>query len=43
MLYTLVYDVSNLPDQAAKDTDMARRRSTFENALAKMKEIAEAP
>lgn len=43
MLYTLVYDVSNLPDQAAKDADMARRRGTFENALAKMKEIAEAP
>jgi hypothetical protein len=43
MLYTLVYDVSNLADQAAKDTDMARRRGTFENALAKMKEIAEAP
>lgn len=43
MFYTLVYDVSNLADQAAKDTDMARRRGTFENALAKMKEIAEAP
>jgi hypothetical protein len=43
MLYTLVYDVSNLADQAAKDTDMARRRGTFENALKKMKEIAEAP
>lgn len=43
MLYTLVYDVSNLADQAAKDTDVARRRGTFENALKKMKEIAEAP
>jgi uncharacterized protein YndB with AHSA1/START domain len=43
MLYTLVYDVSNLADQAAKDTDMARRRGTFENALKRMKEIAEAP
>jgi len=43
MHYTLVYDVSNLADQAAKDADMARRRGTFENALAKMKEIAEAP
>jgi hypothetical protein len=43
MRYTLVYDVSNLADQAAKDADMARRRGTFENALAKMKEIAEAP
>ncbi len=41
MLYTLVYDVSNLPDQAAKDADMARRRGMFEGALASMKEIAE--
>lgn len=43
MLYTLVYDVSNLADQAAKDADVARRRGIFENALNKMKEIAEAP
>ncbi|MGD8340881.1 MAG: SRPBCC family protein [Gammaproteobacteria bacterium] len=41
MLYTLVYDVSNLPDQAAKDADMARRRGMFEGALASMKELAE--
>ena len=41
MLYTLVYDVSNLADQAAKDADMARRRGMFEGALAAMKEIAE--
>jgi hypothetical protein len=33
--------VSNLPDQAAKDADMARRRGMFEGALASMKEIAE--
>jgi hypothetical protein len=37
-----VYDVSNLADQAAKDADVARRRSSFEGALANMKEIAEA-
>jgi hypothetical protein len=43
MLYTLVYDVSNLADQAAKDADVERRRGSFERALAKMKEIAEAP
>lgn len=43
MLYTLVYDVSNLADQAAKDADMARRRGSFETALANMKAIAEAP
>ncbi len=42
MRYTLVYDVSNLADQAAKDADVTRRRSMFEGALANMKEIAEA-
>jgi hypothetical protein len=43
MLYTLVLDVSDKADQAAKDADIARRRATFEGALQKMKEIAEAP
>jgi hypothetical protein len=42
LVYTLVYDVSNLADQAAKDADMARRRTMFEGALATMKELAEA-
>jgi hypothetical protein len=42
LLYTLVYDVSNLADQAAKDADMARRRTQFEGALATMKQLAEA-
>jgi hypothetical protein len=42
MLYTLVYDVSNLENQQAKDADMARRRGAFEGMLQKMKEIAEA-
>ena len=41
MLYTLVYDVSNLADQAAKDADVARRRGAFENALQNMKNLAE--
>jgi len=41
MLYTLVYDVSNLENQAAKDADVARRRGMFEGMLANMKEIAE--
>lgn len=41
MLYTLVYDVSNLADQAAVDADIARRRGMFETALANMKAIAE--
>jgi Polyketide cyclase / dehydrase and lipid transport len=43
LLYTLVYDVSDKPDQAAKDADMARRRTMFEGALKNMKELAEAP
>ena len=43
MLYSLVWDQSNLADQAAKDADVARRRGTFENALKTMKEMAEAP
>ena len=42
LLYTLVYDVSNLADQAAKDADVARRRGMFEGALATMKELSEA-
>jgi hypothetical protein len=42
ILYTLVYDVSDKADRAAKDADIARRRGVFENALKKMKEIAEA-
>jgi hypothetical protein len=42
ILYTLVLDVSDKPDAAAKDADLARRRTTFENALKNMKAIAEA-
>lgn len=41
LLYTLMLDVSNLPDQAAKDANIARRRGAFEGALANMKELAE--
>ena len=33
LYYTLVLDVSDLADQAAKDADIARRRATFERAL----------
>jgi hypothetical protein len=43
LLYTLMYDISNRPDQAAKDADVARRRTMFEGALKTMKEMAEAP
>ncbi len=42
LVYTLVYDISDKPDEAAKDADMARRRQMFEGALESMKEIAEA-
>jgi Polyketide cyclase / dehydrase and lipid transport len=42
MIYTLVYDVSDKADQAAKDADAARRRTSFENALKNMKALAEA-
>lgn len=41
LLYTLMLDVSNMPDQATKDADAARRRASFERALATMKGIAE--
>jgi hypothetical protein len=43
IIYTLVYDVSDKPDQAAKDADIAQRRTRFEAALANMKALAEAP
>jgi hypothetical protein len=43
ILYTLVYDISDKPDKAAKDADIARRRTMFEGALKNIKAIAEAP
>jgi hypothetical protein len=42
ILYTLVYDISDKADKAAKDADVAGRRTRFEAALKKMKEMAEA-
>jgi hypothetical protein len=42
ILYTLILDVSDKADKAAKDADLAGRRTRFEAALKKMKEIAEA-
>lgn len=42
IIYTLVYDVSDKADKAAKDADVAGRRTRFEAALASMKKIAEA-
>ena len=41
IFYTLVLDMSDMPDQAAKDADTARRRTQFETALKNMKAIAE--
>lgn len=41
ILYTLMLDVSNMADQAAKDADVQRRRTQFEGLLANMKRIAE--
>ena len=41
LIYTLMLDVSNLPDQSAKDANIAQRREMFEGALASMKELAE--
>ncbi len=39
--YTLMYDVSMLPDQAAKDASVSGRKVAFERALATMKADAE--
>jgi hypothetical protein len=41
LVYTLVLDESDKADAAAKDADVARRRTVFERALAKMKSLAE--
>ncbi|MEO6081041.1 MAG: SRPBCC family protein [Steroidobacteraceae bacterium] len=41
LIYTLMLDVSDKPDQAAKDADVTRRRGRFETALKNMKGIAE--
>jgi hypothetical protein len=41
LIYTLMLDVSDKADQAAKDADVAARRKQFEGALANMKKLAE--
>jgi hypothetical protein len=43
LVYTLLWDISDKPDQAAKDADIAQRRMRFEGALEAMKKLAEAP
>jgi len=41
ILYTLMMDESNKADEAAKEADLAHRRTVFETALKKMKAMAE--
>ncbi len=41
LVYTLVYDNSMLPDDAAKERDKAQRTATFTRALQNMKTLAE--
>jgi hypothetical protein len=41
LVYTLVLDVSDLADDAARQADLARRRATFEKALKNIKEFSE--
>jgi hypothetical protein len=43
LLYTLMYDISDKPDEAARQADVAQRRARFEGALKNMKKLAEAP
>lgn len=41
LLYTLIYDNSMLPDDAAREKDRASRAATFTRALQNMKTLAE--
>lgn len=41
IVYTLVFDNSLLPDDAARERNLAQRRTTFTRALANMKILAE--
>lgn len=41
LVYTLLLDESDKADDAAKQADLAQRRTRFEAALKKMKELAE--
>ena len=42
LVYTLMYDISDKADKAAKDADIASRKMRFEGALENMKKLAEA-
>ena len=41
IVYTLFFDNSNMPDEAAKQADKDRRRTQFMRALQNMKMLAE--
>lgn len=41
IVYTLIYDVADKPDESAKQADLTKRRALFEAGLRRMKEIAE--
>lgn len=41
LIYTLVFDNSMLPDDAARQTDLERRKTQFTRALQNMKTLAE--
>jgi hypothetical protein len=41
LVYTLMYDNSLLPDDAAREADRARRTASFTRALQNMKILAE--
>jgi hypothetical protein len=43
IVYTIFYDASTLPDQAAKDKDKASRAKMFMGVLGTMKTVAEKP
>jgi len=43
IFYTLMLDVSDKADKAAKDADLANRKMRFEGALEAMKKLAEGP
>ena len=43
LFYTLVYDLSDFPDHAAKNADKARRSAQFDTLLLNIKTMAEKP
>lgn len=41
IVYTLIYDLADKPDEAAKQADLTQRRALFEAGLKRMKQLAE--